>query len=448
MLYFLQSTFLQMGFWITWALIPICVEIIPSLISAIEVVIEHFKKVTIKPLTNFPVISIIVPIYNSERTLFNCIESIDASTYPNNRIQVLIADNGRTKESFATYGQVRKAFPNLNMQYVQTQAGKSNALNTAIFATVGKYILNIDSDGTLEKHALFNMIQRFENNMQISAMGGTILTQKATIQKSSWVKRLLQKNEYFEYTQAFLSGRIVEARRQQLFTLSGAFSAFRRDVLYRTQLYDVNTVGEDTDMTFQIRQDLNGKIDFCADAIFYTEPISGISELYTQRQRWQLGEIEVMGKFGGVANRAHIRGFFKNFLVRRLVVDHTFVFPKMIWMFASVVLMFFGYKVSTLLISYVVIYLLYLILGIVNFVTVELTMVKFPAEDKFFRSLWWCILTLPMYNFMCSGIRFIGVINSTVPGSRSWTTKTMATEFDSFKSVLRHDVKKMIKKGK
>ncbi len=67
--------------------------------------------------------------------------------------------------------------------------------------------------------------------------------------QSKWLK-LLQLNEYFEYAQSFLSGRSIENCGNRLFTMSGAFSAFRRDVLVQTFMYNVDTVGEDTDMTF------------------------------------------------------------------------------------------------------------------------------------------------------------------------------------------------------
>ncbi|MHA5186080.1 hypothetical protein R5R53_07310 [Oenococcus oeni] len=92
--------------------------------------------------------------------------------------------------------------------------------------------------------------------------------------------RLLQNNEYFEYAQAFLSGRSIESSANRLFTMSGAFSAFRKEVLLKTYMYNTQTVGEDTDMTFQIRSKLKGRVALCTDSFFYVDPIESLDQLY------------------------------------------------------------------------------------------------------------------------------------------------------------------------
>src|SRR5699024_1924797 len=111
----------------------------------------------------------------------------------------------------------------------------------------------------------------------LAALTGTILTQRHQIKQTPkrWL-RFLQKTEYFEYAQAFLSGRTIESNKNELFTMSGAFSAFRKSTLVDTFMYNTDTVGEDTDMTFQVRQRLKQKVMLCADAIFYIEPLESL----------------------------------------------------------------------------------------------------------------------------------------------------------------------------
>ena len=167
------------------------------------------------------------------------------------------------------------------MHWIRTEQGKAQALNSAIYNSIGTYIINIDSDGYLEPTALMNMVLNFESNCSISAMTGTILTQKEVIEKTkSSLIRWVQKSEYIEYAQSFLAGRNVEAMNNHLFTMAGAFSGFRKEILINTYLYNTDTVGEDTDMTFQIRHRLKGKVSLCENAIFYVEPIQTLDELY------------------------------------------------------------------------------------------------------------------------------------------------------------------------
>ncbi|MFT9004073.1 MAG: TIGR03111 family XrtG-associated glycosyltransferase [Liquorilactobacillus hordei] len=440
--YWMDLTFLKMGFWITWTIIPVVVEIIPAFLSSIHLLFSYYKRPKLIMPTKLPVITLIVPVYNSADTLFQCIESIAKSTYPTDLVQVIVADNQSTDDSFSVFSHAQNVFSDLNMQIIHTDKGKAQALNSAIYGAIGKYVINIDSDGILDAKALMNMALRFENNENIAAMTGTILSNRQLIKKikSPWHK-MVAKNEYYEYAQAFLSGRTIESFRNELFTMSGAFSAFRRDVLLRTFMYNVSTVGEDTDMTFQVRQRLGEQVVLCPDAVFYIEPISGVGELYTQRQRWQRGQLETSKDFS--ENKTiGLMSFFKNFVVRRLIIDHTFMFPKMIWFFATFVLLFFRYSPVILLVSYLLIYILYVLVCTLNYVCVRILLRPFPDERIYYRKLWWVVFTFPWYNLICSIIRFIGAIN-TITRPTNWNSEKFSVEAKRVVTRMKDDVKNL-----
>ncbi|MBU7495393.1 TIGR03111 family XrtG-associated glycosyltransferase [Lactiplantibacillus pentosus] len=436
-MYWLNLALTRMGFWITWALIPIVVEIIPSIVSTAKLMHRQRRMPKLKAPQKWPWVTIIVPVYNSEDTLFDCIRSIDRQTYPKQAMQIILANNQSTDDSFGAYARAQDAFPNLFLRYVNTDKGKARALNAAIYESIGSYVINIDSDGLLEPNAVKNMVLRFESDSSIAAMTGAVLPQRQLVQQvSGWWHRLLAKNEYYEYAQAFLSGRTIESFRDQLFTMSGAFSAFRREVLMETFLYDTDTIGEDTDMTFQIRTRLGKKVVICANAIFYVEPISGFAELYTQRQRWQRGELEVAQNY--MAQTASLRGFFKDFLVRRIMIDHTFTFPRMIWTFATLVLIAFGYSTLVVGLSYLLIYGLYVLVGVINFISVGILLKPYPAERRFYSRLWWLTLTLPIYMFLTGWIRLVGVINAMTTHA-TWRMRGFSEEWHQLIAVLRDD---------
>lgn len=439
MRYFWYLTVRQMGFWLTWILIPIIVEIVPAFISAFILMFKNRHPVAEPVPMKLPFITVIVPVYNSEDTLYNCVKSIKESTYPSNLIQVILADNQSTDNSFGEFARAQTDF-GLNMQLIKTKKGKANALNASIYQSIGTYIINIDSDGTLEEHALMNVVLKFENNLDISALTGTILPRKDMVKRTKkFPLRLLRKNEYFEYAQAFLSGRVIESYNDQLFTMSGAFSAFRKSTIMKTFMYDTKTLGEDTEMTFQIRDRLKKKVLICTDAIFYIEPISGLDELYRQRQRWQRGELEVAKSY--MKNDASLKNFFTNFLVRRMLIDHTFIFPKMIWLFASFVLLFLRYSPVILGMSYVIIYLLYVMVSMLNYACVRMLLKRFENEERFYAKLSWVALTLPMYNFICSWFRLIGSLN--VSGNEQWNSLSFKDESSNAVKVVKGDVRNL-----
>jgi biofilm PGA synthesis N-glycosyltransferase PgaC len=437
-MYWINLALTRMGFWITWALIPIVVEIIPAIISTFKLLHLHLHQPKLTPPGKWPWVTIIVPVYNSEDTLFECIRSINDQSYPKSAMQVVLANNQSTDDSFGAYAKAQNTFPELILRYVNTDKGKARALNTAIYESIGIYVINIDSDGLLEKDAVKNMVLRFENDSSIAAMTGAILPKRELVQGvKGWWHKILAKNEYYEYAQAFLSGRTIESSRDQLFTMSGAFSAFRREVLMETFLYDIDTIGEDTDMTFQIRTRLGKKVVICADAIFYVEPISGFSELYTQRQRWQRGELEVTENY--MSQTASLKRFFKNFLVRRMIIDHTFTFPRMIWTFASFVLIAFGYSTWIMILSYLLIYALYVFVAIVNFASVAIILRTHPDEQHFYLHLWWVTLSLPIYMFVNSWIRLVGIINAMTTKA-TWRMRGLPEEMHRLVAVIQDDI--------
>lgn len=49
-----------------------------------------------------------------------------------------------------------------------------------------------------------------------------------------------------------LSGRVMESHKNQLFTMAGVFSDFRKEAPMKSFLYNINTIDEDTNMTVQL----------------------------------------------------------------------------------------------------------------------------------------------------------------------------------------------------
>jgi cellulose synthase/poly-beta-1,6-N-acetylglucosamine synthase-like glycosyltransferase len=67
-----------------------------------------------------------------------------------------------------------------------------------------------------------------------------------------------------------------------IFTLAGAFSFFRREILLELPQYSDRTVSEDTDITFSLRERFPETVIACLNqAIAYVEPFSSFSALYS-----------------------------------------------------------------------------------------------------------------------------------------------------------------------
>lgn len=150
--------------WGAWLVIPFLMEFIPA-IRSLFILKKRRHNFYKRPKIQYcPDITIIIPVYNSKDTLFQCIESIQNSTYPNEHMKILLIDNKGSHEDFQVYAKAQEAFPNLNMHWMESKQGKSKALNMALYNAEGKYIMNVDSDGFFDKNAIMNMIEKFEQD--------------------------------------------------------------------------------------------------------------------------------------------------------------------------------------------------------------------------------------------------------------------------------------------
>lgn len=428
-------------FWAAWIVIPLIMEIIPSVGSFLILLKRRFfaKKVS-KPII-YPEISIIVPVYNSEHTLEACIRSINDCDYPNKQIRVFLVNNQGSDNSFDIYTMCQQKYPDLIMQWLNANQGKSRALNLALYNSEGKYIIHIDSDGILEKSALTNMVDRFESDPSINCMTGAIMIQPELIEEYPRGKqRLLRKMEFMEYAQAFLAGRNYASDMDAIYTVSGAFSAFRKSAILKSRMYNTETLAEDTQITFQMRYLQGERIYMSEDSIFFVDPIENVDKLYTQRQRWQRGSLEVSKMF--VGNNMKPGQLFTDVSIKTLMYDHTFAFPRIIWYLALICLTFVGYSGRTVLLATVILFGLYTICGYLYFFSTVGFLKNFPEVKSYYKKNWWIVPLLPFFNFFVFFIRFAGIINSINTDS-AWKTRTLSGEKEDFKKVVENDFSKI-----
>ncbi|MEQ7214725.1 TIGR03111 family XrtG-associated glycosyltransferase [Enterococcus asini] len=437
---FIQRLYVSMDsvfFWISWLVIPFVVEVIPKIYVFFHVLFGHVHQAPRKSLQQYPFITLIIPTYNSAATLKRCIQSVVDSTYPLSQIQVIIADNQSTDTIKDVYQQIQLANPELLLQYMNSKKGKASGMNAAIYQSVGCYIINMDADGVLDKKALEFIVAYLEEHPETPAVGGTIMAQTLPGKKS----RFLQKNEFFEYCQIFLFGRQYASSKKEIFTLAGAFSAYRKAALFKTKLYNTDSIAEDTDMTFQIRTQISEEIAYCQEAVYYTDAIPNLQALISQRERWQKGELEVVSNFA--QERLNFKNFFTNFVIRQMIVANTFAFLKMIWLFSSVMFLMMNFSGWVLAMSYVFLYLIYVCLALLYWLGILLILPKHSASRKRHLRNPLVIFTFPIYNFLTFWIRLGGIINYFTRVAK-WNT-TVVTDWQDIQRVIKTDWQTLIK---
>ena len=98
-------------------------------------------------MNNDPLISIIIPCFNAEKTLEKCLESVVQQSYAN--LEIIIIDDGSTDETSLIYNKFQSNDERI-LVLKQQNSGVSKARNTGVKAATGDYICFVDSDDWAE----------------------------------------------------------------------------------------------------------------------------------------------------------------------------------------------------------------------------------------------------------------------------------------------------------
>lgn len=109
-------------------------------------------------------VSIIVPIYNAEKYLKECIESIINQTIGFENIQVILVNDGSIDNSKSIIDEFSKKYQNIDAIYLQKSHSLGGfARNEGIKNAQGQFLMFLDSDDCLRKEAcklMYDMIVR------------------------------------------------------------------------------------------------------------------------------------------------------------------------------------------------------------------------------------------------------------------------------------------------
>src|SRR5690625_1653273 len=110
---------------------------------------------------NNTLISVIIPVYNVENYLVECMKSVVNQTYEN--IEIIAIDDGSTDNSLKILEDF--ALRNDNLTIVsQENSGQSVARNKGIKKAQGKYIYFLDSDDYILPQTFEQLINTLEEN--------------------------------------------------------------------------------------------------------------------------------------------------------------------------------------------------------------------------------------------------------------------------------------------
>ena len=118
----------------------------------------------------FPLISVIIPIYNSEKYLSKCVYSILNQNYKN--LEVVLVNDGSADNSLSICEKIKLEDDRITIIDIPN-GGVSNARNTGLLKAKGEYIQFIDSDDFVDKNyikTLYDLIVSTKTELAICSI--------------------------------------------------------------------------------------------------------------------------------------------------------------------------------------------------------------------------------------------------------------------------------------
>lgn len=226
----------------------------------------------------FPKVSVIVPIYNGEQDLPGLLQCLMGQTYPKERVEFLLVDNGsrdRTpdilaaaNEEFARCGLTLRI---LNERDIQSAYA---ARNTAVRAATGEFLAFTDADCYPQPGWLTGLMQPFKDKTlglvagKIIALPGTTLLESYAESKDIMSQEATLAHEFCPYGQTA--------------NLGVRLQALEHVGLFRPYL----TTGGDADICWRVQKESDWTIQYAEDAVIQHRHRQTLKELYSQWHRY------------------------------------------------------------------------------------------------------------------------------------------------------------------
>lgn len=250
-------------------------------------------------------VSIVIPNYNGEKYLRECIESVVGQDYLN--YEVIIIDNCSTDSRYEWISEYEDIqFIRLDKNY-----GFSKAVNEGIRMAVGEYVLLLNNDTVMTEYFLGNMVQAIEADSKIFAVSSKML---------QYHNKNLIDDAGDEYNLLGWAYKIGDGKEKTCYTVQKqVFSACAGAALYRKAVFD--KIGYFDENFFAYMEDVD---------ISYRGRIYGYKNIYCPTAEiYHIGSATSGSKYNAfkikLAARNNIYVPYKNMPVIQLIINVPFL---------------------------------------------------------------------------------------------------------------------------
>ncbi len=229
-----------------------------------------------------PIVSVIVPIYNNDRYLDNCIKSIIGQTYQN--LEIILIDDGSTDNSDKIINNYAKKDSRIKTIH-QKNAGQSAARNRGLKIATGDYISFVDGDDKIKPNFIEKLLQPYLDNPTATAVSVCGIHYKRLKQNSSSNVYInpIRKRRKSESQKAYILYLLAIDGRMY----SSVNKLYQAKIVKRLTFDEKLNFAEDTKFVLDYLNKAVGKIQFILDTLYTYNFGTETSTIKTTALNWQ-----------------------------------------------------------------------------------------------------------------------------------------------------------------
>ncbi len=277
-------------------------------------------------------VSVVMPLYNEEKYIGNCIESLLKQDYPVEDMEWIFVDGGSKDRTVEILGEYQKKYPKLIRVYDNPHKTVPYAMNIGIAQAAGKYIVRLDAHADYAENYISKCVYYLDTT-DADNVGGVIETKSKGFMGNAIAMMLSSKfgvgNSQFRTNGS--SGYVDTV----------PFGSFRREVFEKWGGYDERlTRNQDNEMNARIRRN-GGKIYLASDihlSYYCRDSLKGISDMAVKNGMWNIITMKLCPGSMGIRHFVPL-AFLLSLLV---LIPLAFVHPLFAWALGAELVLYFG----------------------------------------------------------------------------------------------------------